>query len=103
MGKVEIGIYFCVTAGILTEVLLKCFWSYLSSTNHMNFVQITDYAPSFKEVDEAYWFRVVHASVRSSRTVRARVLKFHLWIPHGKIVNEHFFLVRVISLSGVML
>ena len=27
MGKVEIGIYFCFTADILTKVLLKCFWS----------------------------------------------------------------------------
>ena len=27
MGKVEIGIYFCVTANILTKVLLKYFWS----------------------------------------------------------------------------
>ena len=27
MGKVEIGIYFCVTADILKKVLLKCFWS----------------------------------------------------------------------------
>ena len=27
MGKVEIGIYFCVIADILTKVLLKCFWS----------------------------------------------------------------------------
>ena len=27
MRKVEIGIYFCVTADILTKVLLKCFWS----------------------------------------------------------------------------
>ena len=27
MGKVEIGIYFRVTAGILKKVLLKCFWS----------------------------------------------------------------------------
>ena len=27
MGKVEIGIYFCVTADILTIVLLKCLWS----------------------------------------------------------------------------
>ena len=27
MGKVEIGIYFCVTADILTKVFLKCFWS----------------------------------------------------------------------------
>ena len=27
MGKVEIGIYFCVTADILIKGLLKCFWS----------------------------------------------------------------------------
>ena len=27
MGKVEIGSYFCVTADILTKVLLKYFWS----------------------------------------------------------------------------
>ena len=26
MGKVEIGIYFCVTADILKKVLQKCFW-----------------------------------------------------------------------------
>ena len=64
------------------------------------------YAPNFEEVDGAYWFRVVSpfvcASVCSSRTVHARVLKFHIWIPHGKIANWYFFLVQVISLSGVM-
>ena len=64
------------------------------------------YAPNFEEVDGAYWFRVVRpcvrACVRSSRTVHARVLKFHIGIPHGKIFDAHFFLVRVISLSGVM-
>ena len=27
MGKVEIGIYFCITADILTKVLQKCSWS----------------------------------------------------------------------------
>ena len=27
MGKVEIGIFSCVTADILTNVWLKCFWS----------------------------------------------------------------------------
>ena len=32
MGKVEIGIYFCVTADILTKFLLKCFWSSPLST-----------------------------------------------------------------------
>ena len=29
----------------------------------------------------------VRASVRSSRTVHARVLKFHIWIPHGEIAD----------------
>ena len=35
-------------------------------------------------------------------TLYARVLKFHIWIPHGKIADHIFFLVQVISLSGVM-
>ena len=33
----------------------------------------------------------VRLCVRSSKTVHARVLKFHIWIPHGKLVNTHFF------------
>ena len=70
------------------------------------------YALNFEEFDVAYWFRVVRACVRppvracvrSSRTVHARVLKFHIWISHGKIADIRcfYFLVRVISLSGVM-
>ena len=44
----------------------------------------------------------VHASIHSPKTVHARVLKFHIWIPHGKIDDALFFLIRVISLSGVM-
>ena len=112
------------------------------------------YAPTFKEVDGAYWFRVVRPSVHKEPcllgfwnfiygflmenrchtffffflselsaflelcpfekirmksdachilwTVHARVLKFHIGIPHGKIADLYFFLVRVISLSGVM-
>ena len=35
-------------------------------------------------------------------TVHARVLTFHIWIHHGQIADPYFFLVRVISLSGVM-
>ena len=35
-------------------------------------------------------------------SVHAGVLKFHIWISHGKIADPYFFLVRVISLSGVM-
>ena len=37
------------------------------------------------------------------RTVHAKVLKLHIWIPHGKIADLYFFfLSRVTSLSGVM-
>ena len=60
------------------------------------------YAPNFEEVVGAYWFRVVRVCVHSSKTVHARALKFHIWIPHGKIADTRFFLVRVISLSGVI-
>ena len=35
-------------------------------------------------------------------TVHARVLKFHISIPHGKIADPYFFLVRVMPLFGVM-
>ena len=56
------------------------------------------YAPNFEEVEVAYWFRVVCLS----KNVHPRVLKFYIWIPHGKIADTHFFLVRVTSLSGVM-
>ena len=60
-----------------------------------------DYAPNFE--DWAYWFRVVRVSVRasvrpcmracvrSSKTVHARVLKFHIWIPRGQIFDARFF------------
>ena len=37
-------------------------------------------------------------------TVHARVSKFHIWIPHGKIADPYFFfLLQVISLSRVTL
>ena len=76
------------------------------------------YAPNFEEVDRAYWLWVVrscvHPCLRSSelspylelcpfekirmkydachilRTVHSRDLKFHMWIPHGKIADAYF-------------
>ena len=36
-------------------------------------------------------------SVRSSKTVHARVLKFHIWIPHGKIADTLFFFFSRLS------
>ena len=59
------------------------------------------YAPNFEEVDGAYWFRVVCVCMcpfvtlfdasHILWTVHARVLKFHIWIPHGKIADLYFF------------
>ena len=60
-------------------------------------LNIYDYAPNFEEVDGAYWFRVVRACIPLSRTVHARVLKFHIWIPHGKIFDAHFFFLFKLS------
>ena len=52
------------------------------------------YALNFEEVDGAYCFRVL----RLSRTVHARILKFHiLWIPPGKIVDPYFFFLSELS------
>ena len=45
----------------------------------------------------------VRASVRKKKNEHAGDLKFPIWIPHGKIADARFFfLVRVISISGVM-
>ena len=81
---------------MLTDIhLMKLITNYFSncifSTKH------NSYAPNFKEVDGAYWFRVVRASVRSSRTLHARILTFHIWIPHGKIAETCFFFLSELS------
>ena len=55
------------------------------------------YAPNFEEVDGAYWFWVVHLSIRSSKTVHARVLKFHIWIPQRKIADKRVFFLSELS------
>ena len=41
----------------------------------------------------AYCFRLVPASVSLSvqKNFKARVLKFHIWIPHQKIAYRYFF------------
>ena len=70
----------------------------------------SNYAPNFEEAGGPYCFRVVRACICSSRFLMhaisyepymLRVLEFHTWIPHGKIADRCFFLVPVLSLSGV--
>ena len=36
--------------------------------------------------------RLIYASYNFG-TVRARIMKIHIWIPHGKIADPYFFLV----------
>ena len=73
-------------------------WMYCVYHSHAAAAYLSRYyAPNFEEVDKACWFRVVHSSVHSSRTVHAKVLKFHIWIPHGKIANTRFFFLSKLS------
>ena len=61
----------------------------------------------FEKVEGTYWFRVVNPWVRPFVTLfdachilwtgLARVLKFHIWIPHGKIVDPYFFFLSELS------
>ena len=39
----------------------------------------------------------VRPSVCSSRTVHDRLLKFHIWIPPGKIADRHIFVLSELS------
>ena len=82
-----------------------CLWTSLAPVVHSTCLldavaEQNNCAPKFEEVNGAYLFQVVRASVRLSRTVHARVLKFYIWVPHEKNCWTFFFLIRVISLSG---
>ena len=58
--------------------------------------------PHFLELCPFEKIRMKSDACHILRTVHARVLKFHIRIPHGKVVDLKLFLVQVISLSGVM-
>ena len=67
--------------------------------SHFSF--LSHYAPNFEEVDGAYWFQVVRVCICLKHachilwTMHARVLKFHIWIPHGKIAEPLLFLTEL--------
>ena len=58
--------------------------------------------PALKKLTGHIGFGLCVCASIGPRTVHARILKFHIWIPHGKIFDTRFFLVQVMSLSGVM-
>ena len=54
------------------------------------------YAPNFEKVGEHIGFGLcVRASVQNR--IQARVLKFHIWIPHQKIAYPYFFFLSELS------
>ena len=67
--------------------------------NGTGLVRVHIYAP--KKLTGHIGFRLsVCTCVRAC--ILPCMLEFHIWIPHGKIADILFFLVRVVSLSGVM-
>ena len=54
--------------------------------------------PTSKKLWEHIGFRLcVCPCVPSLKTLHARVLKFHIWIPHGKIADPYFFFLSELS------
>ena len=58
--------------------------------------------PDSNEIDKAYYFAFIHLYVCLSvchaflcmpylKTLHARVLKFYIWVPHGKIADVYIF------------
>ena len=80
------------TLQVIKPLLIEVY--IVANANGTGLVRVHIYAPNFEEIDRAYWFRVVRVYVRpsvcSSRTVHAMVLKFHIWIPNGKIADIRF-------------
>ena len=61
-------------------------------TDQRSLISVFVMPPTSKKLREHIGFGLcVRACVRSSKTVRDKVLKFHIWIPHGKIVDARFF------------
>ena len=67
--------------------------------NLMSWLLMIIMPPTSKKLWEHIGFRLcvrpsvcpsIRTSIRSLKTVHARVLKFHIWIPHGKIVDTGF-------------
>ena len=86
---------------LLSTLALSCMDSSLKNIWHTSFF-LCELSP-FLELCPFEKIRMKSDACHFLWTVHARVLKFHIWISHGKIADPYFFLVRVISLSGVML
>ena len=44
-----------------------------------------------------------HIARCNFRTLPGRALKFHVWVPHGKITDTYFFSLQIMTIFGVMI
>ena len=70
-----------------SSCLLLCYCRYFDKT--FTAMLLVFMPPTLKKWG-AYWFRLVRPCVRPSfqKKILARVLKFHIWIPRQKIVDQ---------------
>ena len=72
----------------LSAKYLKSYWKVLHEL--WPFITGHFYNCTFFDAQHKFW------------PVHARVLKFHIWIPHEKIADTYLFLIRIMPLSWVM-
>ena len=96
----------CVRASVRQKLCMLGFWNFIYGflvEKHLThvFYSCPSYLPfwSYAPLNK---IRMKSDACHILWTVHARVLKFYIWIPHGKVADSYFFLVLVISPSGVM-
>ena len=53
--------------------------------------KLSDYAPNFEKVGSILVSACAFVRSSGQNRIQARVLKFHIWIPHQKIAYPYFF------------
>ena len=61
------------------------------SLHHGMIICGNDYAPNFEKVGSILVSACAFVRSSGQNRIQARVLKFHIWIPHQKIAYPYFF------------
>ena len=84
---------------IYVGIVNSCFSQICNRVTALDSCQNLVFMPPTLKKWGAYCFRLVRPSVRLfvrlfvQKKIKARVLKFHIWIPRQKIAYPYFFLV----------
>ena len=89
-------VFYCCCLSTFVAVATLNFNRLIMGKNENWHLLLFHYAPNFEETAGVYWKKkseVWHILW----TVHARALTFHIWIPHGKIVDPNFFFLSELS------